>query len=139
MSATKCSTVGPKGPCTFVAEYDGLCLAHGARAGHAQAREVLAARGRAGYAKAAANAEERKLTECSLRTMGEQLTVLERQVLRVENSGADACAKAGAIVKLVSEARATLKAAELERENAELKALLIEKHPELARRLKAVK
>jgi hypothetical protein len=135
----KCSAITAKGvPCAFPGSYDGVCLSHAAQAGNSDAREVLRVRGVAGKNKARANAEGRKLVSCSLRTTGEQLAVLERQVIRVENSGADACAKAGAIVKLVSEARATLKAGELEGENADLRAILIEKHPELKKHLKAV-
>jgi len=86
----------------------------------------------------AAKAAAKKLTTCDLRTADGQVTQLELALLRVVNSGADAVQKAGAVAKLVSEARATIKAAELETENKQLRELLLERHPELRKQLKVV-
>ena len=82
--------------------------------------------------------EAAKLTSCDLRSTDGQLTQLEGALLRVANCGADAVAKAGAICKLISEARSVMKDAVLEVENAELRALIAGKHPHLAKQLRVV-
>ena len=127
-------------PCRF-AGWNGteLCVSCAARAGNDEARSVLAARGRNGMASQKAANAAKRVAAIPLRSTDDLLTALERALATTEQSGGDKVQRAKAVCAIVAEARAVLKATELETENRELKALLLEKHPELARHLKAVR
>lgn len=137
--APKCTGTDKAGdPCKWSTWNDTpLCIACAARAGNADASAELATRSALGRKQQIKNRRARQISEAPMRSVDDLLTALERSMLRVENSGGDAIAKAGAVCKLVSEARAVLRAELLETENKELKKLLLERHPELARHLKA--
>lgn len=126
--------------CRFQAMgHDPRCAVHLAPTGDEAAKAELRRRHAAGGPARARTAAKKKRTGCSLRTPDDLLLELERALVRVDNAGGEASAKATAICRLVAEARAVLKAAELETENAELRKLLIERHPELKRHLSPVK
>jgi hypothetical protein len=141
MAAPKCTGTDKRGDaCRWPAWRDGpVCIACAARAGNAEASAEMRDRATKGNKQQAKNKKARQVSEAPMRSTDDLLTALERSMVRVENAGGDAIAKAGAVCKLVSEARAVLKAAELEKENSELRTLLLEKHPELRSHLRAVK
>jgi hypothetical protein len=128
---SKCAGVSKLGtPCRFTGTFAGYCAAH--IPDETERKRVLAERSANGGAAHAENVRRRKRKECTLRTVADVLTEIERTMLAVDNSGANIVSKATAKARLIAEARATLKASELETENAELRALLLELHPELA-------
>jgi hypothetical protein len=115
-----------------------LCIGHAAASGDEAARAEQRARGQRGRARLDARASGRRRSTGSLRTTDDLLGALERALREVERSAGDRVARAKAVTAIVAEARATLKASELERENAELKRLLLERHPELRKHLRPV-
>lgn len=129
-----------KPSCRFgAAEGEPFHLSHDPRPEKQEERRaMLAERSRRGGAKTQENERRRKRKTCSLRSTDDILTELEQTLIAVDNSAGEVVGKASAKVKLIAEARATLKAAELENENRELRALLLERHPELKKQLKAV-
>ena len=139
MSA-KCIALTGKGkPCRFTASHGAYCVAHAASNGDLDAMRELQERSKNGARKSVEAAESAKLkVPPSLRTTEAQLVVLERMLMKVENSAADVIAKSGAVTKLIAEARSVMKDAVLEVENAELRALIAGKHPHLAKQLRVV-
>jgi len=121
--------------CTFYA-YDvtGRCFRH--HADPAVRKKHMGALGAAGRRSQVEAARQRR-DDCPLRTTEEKLAALERRAIAVENSSESAAKKADAIVKLV---RASMevqhRVGDLERENKELRNLLLERHPELRGRLR---
>lgn len=100
----------------------------------------------------AAQAESRRLrqlagaraeSEVHLETSAGRMAELKRALLAIERSGGAAIAKAGAIARLVSEARTEMTGRELEQAYDELRALVIERWPAAAAalpsKLKAVR
>lgn len=137
----RCNGLDKSGkPCKFPQRYEvdgrGLCAPCASRVGHEPAKADMAARGKKGTASLADARERNATSRTSLRSTDDCLTVLEGALRDAKRSGGDLVARAKAITSIVSEARATLKAAELERENTELKQLLLERHPELRKHLK---
>lgn len=135
----KCSSLTKAGsPCRMgLWNATGLCIGHAAAAGDLEAKAMLAARGRSGVAQMQANRARRQPGESKMRTVEDLQTLVERETLHVRRSGADATSRANTVAKLVSLAMELLKVGELARENAELKALLLERHPELRKHLRA--
>jgi hypothetical protein len=101
-------------------------------------RAFLSAQGARGRRKRLKNEAAARRRVCSLRCTDDFLGELERLLVKVEASGAEMVNKAQTVVKIISEARSVLKAAELETENAELKKLLLQHHPELKSHLRIV-
>lgn len=136
-----CTAITKRGRrCVWKADAtSGLCLNHDPARAEVRGR-LAATRGRAGKAAQlraveAARAAGRRQS-CRLRSTDDLLTELERAVLMLDGSGGDAATRAKAIAAVVAEARAVLKVGDLEAENAELKKLLVERHPELRKHLK---
>lgn len=136
MAAPRCIAITKSGKqCTWT-PWQGhpWCLSHSAVNGIEEASATMLARSKMGSVKAELRRESARLKTCDLRSTSGQLDQLEGALVRVANSDGDACSKASAICKLVSEARAVMKDAVLEKENGELRAL-IERHPEVRKRL----
>ena len=132
--AERCNATTKAGaPCTFPAGPSGLCCSH-----DPARRAEQAERGRRGGTKSGGARKLKRLTACRLRSTEDLLVELEHALGFVQSSGAREAEKADATVKIVREARAVLQAAELERENAELRRLLLERHPELKKHLQVV-
>jgi len=123
----KCSNTG----CRFSARYDGACVNHASATGHPEAIAEQKRRSTRGQ-----EVKKSGRVHFGLRTMAELLAPLESSLADVSRSSADAHTKAGAVVKLVGEARQILNAQKLEVENAELRGLLAEKYPELKKQLR---
>jgi hypothetical protein len=139
MTARCAGTTKSGTPCHWRTWRNGtLCLNCAAVAGDESARVEQAARGARGRAQQTSNNNARKRKICSLRNTADLLTELEHQLIEVERAAGDRVQKAKVAVAIVSEARATLKTAELELENRQLREILLEKHPELRRVLKVV-
>ena len=134
-----CSATTVNGnPCSFTAKYAGMCVSHASKAGNPAAKEEMRQRGANGTAKARINRDSARLaTPPPLRTVEDLLRVLERALMKVENSGCDAVQKANAAAKMVERAQAILKDG-LEREVTDLHALISEHMPHLKKRLRAV-
>jgi hypothetical protein len=142
MSRPRCAGTFGNGKACFhpAAEGRPYCLLHDPERVE-ELRAEMARRGRNGREKAAAAMEAYRSARretCSLRTTDDLLSELERALLAVESSKGDVIERETARIKIIAEARATLKAAEFETENRELKRLLIELKPELRGKLKAV-
>jgi hypothetical protein len=134
----KC-TAGTKSgsPCGWDAGPSGLCLAHDPARGEERRAKARAARSE-GIAHQRAARREQRMRSMSLRTVDDIFAVLERTAVRVENSHGDAVARAKALTDIVRVARELLKDDVLSKENAELRKIIAERHPDMARRLKLV-
>jgi hypothetical protein len=97
------------------------------RAGAAKSRETQA------EARLLAKvASQRAESDVVLETSDGRVAELKRLVVAVESSGGAAVAKAGAIARLVAEARAEMRGVELEQAYEELRQLVIDKWPAAA-------
>lgn len=140
---TRCNASCKDGsPCTFAPWAGGAhCLPHAAAAGDEAARGELQRRGEKGRQTRTARAIERLDEEDGENTFDSVrhlLAALMHAYRNVRRCNESATAKANAIQRLVSTAADLLKANELEATNRELRELLLERHPELRKHLKAV-
>lgn len=140
MSKPRCTATNTDGEaCPFyrrdgAPEGDGHCLSHAAAAGDPDAIAIRTAHGQAGGAK---NRDPNR-EACSLRSVSDLLAELERLLLdgdQLPNSANTIKARVG----IVQAAHAILESDVLEKENADLRKLLAEKHPDLAKQLRVVK
>lgn len=115
-----------------------LCLNCAAAAGQADARAELSERGKRGRktVNAALNAAKRE--SCSLRSIEDLLTELERAVVEVDRSAGDIANRAKVKVQIVAAAHSLLKLEVVEQQNKQLHELLLQYHPELKKHLKAI-
>lgn len=128
-------------PCRFGAWRDTTrCVAHAAAAGDEGAKIELAMRGQRGRGTQIAQGERAKADDSavSLRSVSDLLSLLERAARIVLRSSEAAATKANALQRIAGTAAELLKANDLESRNKELEALLLERHPELRKQLKAV-
>jgi hypothetical protein len=123
---------GGNGKCwRHAPELEGVRMAHLA---------VTSARGGriTAQVKRAERAEFDKVKDATLRTADDLLSALERALRRVECASAEKATERAKTVASIVEKAAAILARSTEAENAELRALIAEKHPDLARRLKIV-
>lgn len=138
----KCSAPTPSGEtCNFPRlEGEDLCVMHSSSPAAAATR---AERGRKGAEKTKlvkrSDDPGKDITSTPLRSAEHWLAALERRLRAVERGGEKPSVKANAAARLVSEARAVLSAERDEKALEELRAVIAEKFPDLARKLRVVK
>jgi hypothetical protein len=136
--AMKCSGTSRAGaPCRWPRwGSSAFCLNHASAAGELEAVAEQRRRCLVAHAKMAERSTARRRKACSLRTEGDLLHELEVALLAVARSKESAIARANATTRIVAEAHAIL-SANLERTATEINELL-DAHPELAQRIRAV-
>lgn len=117
----------------------GRCIGH--HPDEAYRARVMSERGTNGRAKVEGNraaAREGIAGKMSLRTLDGQLTAIDAVLRDVMRCKLDATKRAAAVASLVKVAREVLSADEIQTENRDLRALILERMPELKKHLKAV-
>lgn len=114
------------------------CLSHAAQAGDASACAEMRRRSDLSHEKRRENTRAAKRLSCDLSSWKGLLEEVQLVTLDVVNSGVGTAQKATCISRLVETALKVMTFAKLEKENAELKELLIDFHPELKKKLRAV-
>jgi hypothetical protein len=123
--------------CRFAADLgQPFKLAHDNRPERQEARSAAAKvlSDKAAVARAA-DVEARRTRKVALRTTDDFLGELEQALREVGASGGDVATRTRVKVDIIKAAHAILKSTDLETQNAELRKLLIERHPELKKHL----
>jgi hypothetical protein len=129
--------------CTWAASEggNGRCWQHAPELADIR-KAIMAARSANGGAKAAAIRAAARVEDAdpnaTLRNANELLSALERALRRVERSTDEKATDVAKTVAALVEKASAILARTTEAENAELRALIAEKHPDLAKRLKLV-